>query len=42
MAKGETIRQVWERKKTKQLMISIPNDIGIKTGDFVKVKKIKV
>lgn len=41
MEKEETIRQVWERKKTKQLMISIPNGIGIKVGDFVKVKKVK-
>ena len=38
-----TIRQVWARKKpTKQLMITIPQGIGIKEGDFVMVKKVKV
>ena len=36
------IRKVWKNKATNQLLITIPNDAGIKEGDYVEVKKVKV
>ena len=38
----KNIRQVWMNKASKQLLISIPKDLGIKEGDYVEIKKIKV
>jgi hypothetical protein len=35
------IRKVWSQGKARQLMISIPKDLGISKGDFVEVRKIK-
>ena len=35
------IRQVWENKGTKQLLITIPINEGIKKGDYIEIKKIK-
>jgi hypothetical protein len=35
------IRKVWEAKGTKQLLITIPLNQGVKTGDYVEVKKVK-
>lgn len=35
------IRKVWMTSSTKQLMITIPNDSGIKKGDYVEIKKVK-
>jgi hypothetical protein len=37
----EIIRKVWKKKATNQLVITIPNDSGIKEGDYVRVKKVK-
>lgn len=35
------IRKVWKNKSHNQLLITIPNDEGIKEGDYVEVKKVK-
>jgi hypothetical protein len=35
------IRKVWKNRLNNQLLITIPNDSGIKEGDYVEVKKVK-
>lgn len=35
------IRKVWKHKATNQLLITIPNNEGVKEGDYVRVKKVK-
>ena len=37
----QLIRKVWKKKATNQLVVTIPNDVGIKEGDYVKIKKVK-
>jgi len=34
------IRKVWENKKNKQKLITIPNKSQIVPGDYVEVKRI--
>jgi len=34
------IRQVWKNSGTNQLLITIPNDVEIKEGDYVEVRKV--
>ena len=35
------IRKVWKKNATNQLVVTIPNDAGIKEGDYVEIKKVK-
>lgn len=35
------IRKVFKTKSTKQLMITIPKDEGIKEGDYVQIVKVE-
>ena len=35
------IKKVYENKKTKQKLVSIPKDCNIKKGDYVEIKKVK-
>lgn len=43
MAKdGKVIRKVWKKTSNGQLLISIPTTSGIKPGDYVEVKKVKL
>lgn len=35
------IRKVWMNEGTKQLLITIPKDSGIKKGDYINIKKVK-
>ncbi len=35
------IRKVWKNKSNNQMLITIPNDSGIKEGDYVRVKKVE-
>jgi len=37
----QIIRKVWKAKHTNQLLITIPNNQGIKEGDYIEVKKVK-
>jgi hypothetical protein len=37
-----TIRRVFPNNASKQLLITIPKNIGIKPGDFVKLTKVKL
>ena len=40
MQKKRIIRQVWQNKATRQLLITLPFNSDIKKGDFIEVKKI--
>ncbi len=35
------IKKVYENKKTKQKLVSIPKNCDIKKGDYVEIIKIK-
>ncbi|NCO96585.1 MAG: hypothetical protein GW865_00680 [Candidatus Aenigmarchaeota archaeon] len=36
------VRRVWETASTKQLLVTIPKDKGIKKGDYIEITKRKV
>lgn len=38
----KAICRVWQNKGNKQLLITIPSRLGIKAGEFVKIKKVKL
>lgn len=38
----EIIRKVWRAKRNNQKLVTIPNDVAIEEGDFVRIKKINV
>lgn len=35
------IKLVWQNKSNGQMLATIPKNIGIKPGDFVKLMKVK-
>ncbi len=35
------IRKIWRNKATNQLLITIPNNQGLKEGDYIEIKKVK-
>jgi hypothetical protein len=37
----QLIRKVWKKRATNQLVVTIPNNAGIKEGDYVEIKKVK-
>ena len=37
----QIIQKVWENKKTKQKLITIPKSSDIKRGDYVSIEKIE-
>lgn len=40
MSKNRIIKKVWENKGTKQLIVTIPKDQEINTGDYVEIVRI--
>ena len=38
---GRIIKKVYENKKTKQKLVSIPKDCDIKKGDYVEIRKVE-
>lgn len=34
------IRKVWTKKSSEQLMVTVPKNKGIKSGDYVEIKKV--
>jgi hypothetical protein len=40
MKQKKLIRQIWEKKNPKQLMITIPLDAGLNEGDYVSIEKV--
>jgi hypothetical protein len=37
----QLIRKVWKNKASNQLLVTIPNNAGIKEGDYIEIKKVK-
>jgi len=35
------IKQIYENKSNKQLLVSIPNNKGLKKGDYVSIIKVE-
>lgn len=36
------IRKIWTRKAVNQMVVTIPHGEGLKDGDYVEIKKVKL